>query len=389
MKILKFKGKMPLKNKLLIALVFMIIIAGISIFVVYSVNENAREWININILRREITEEDVATIYMDSDKSQYVYAYDKYIVVLANGKLGTYNSYASLVSEVDIQISNPIFGTNNSQLAVAEKDGQRVYLISDGKVLWENKVEGSISKINVNKSGDVSVITKGTSYKSVIITFDKKGKELFKTYLASTIAIATDISADGKNLAIAEVNTHGAVIESSIKIIDIEKASIGDGSNSVVYKYNADSNKIVINIKYQDNGSLVCIYDDSIHLINEGKDTIIKELNSNVKVADINLKGHIVTASEIGVGLFKSKTDIALTNILNNSDTIYTVDSVVKQLECCEQIVAVNLGTEVHFVGLNGWLQKKYNSVQEIKDMIIGTSVAGIIYRDRIKIITF
>ena len=64
--------------------------------------------------------------------------------------------------------------------------------------MWQNKVEGNIKKINVNKNGIVSIITEGTSYKSVIITFDKNGKELFKTYLASTIAVASDISVDGK-----------------------------------------------------------------------------------------------------------------------------------------------------------------------------------------------
>ena len=63
--------------------------------------------------------------------------------------------------------------------------------------MWDGKVEGNISRIDVNKNGSISAITRGTSYKSVIITFDKNGKELFKTYLASTIAVASQISVDG------------------------------------------------------------------------------------------------------------------------------------------------------------------------------------------------
>jgi len=122
-------------------------------------------------------------------------------------------------------------------------------------VLWENKIEGNITKINVGKNGTVSVITTGTSYKSVIITFDKNGKELFKTYRASIIAVDTDISVDGKNLAIAEVNTSGALIESNVEIIDIEKATQGKAeSSSVIYQYSTDSNKIITDIKYQEKG---------------------------------------------------------------------------------------------------------------------------------------
>lgn len=189
-------------------------------------------------------------------------------------------------------------------------------------------------------------------------------------------------------MAIAEVNTSGALVESGIKIIDIEKASKGDTTNSVIYKYSAETNKIITDIKYQDKGQLVCIYDDSIHIIYEDQDTIINELNSNVQISDINIKGHTVRTEETRTGLSSVKTDVILTNITNNAESVYTIESVIKKLTCYDQIIAANLGTEVHFINLNGWLQKKYTSVQEIKDIVIGSSVAGVIYRDRIKIIS-
>ena len=222
----------------------------------------------------------------------------------------------------------------------------------------------------------------------MVVTFGKNGKELFKTYLASTVAVATDISIDGKYLAIAEVNISGALIESSIKVIEIEKASTGDTTNSVFYRYNADTNKVITNIKYQEKGQLVCIYNDSIHIIDKDEDKIFIEFNKNTQIADINLKAHTVRAEEIGTGLFSVKTDIILTNTLTKTDSIYSVESVVRNIVSYELVTAVNLGTEVHFVNLNGWLEKKYTSEHEIKDIVLGTSVAGIVYKDRIKIIT-
>lgn len=259
----------------------------------------------------------------------------------------------------------------------------------NGKVQWENKIEGSIKNLNIGKNGSVAVITQGTGYKSVVITFDKNGKELFKTYLASTIAVAADISVEGKYLAIAEVNIGGALVESSIKIIEIDKASKGDTTNALIYKYNADSNKLIKDIKYQEKGQLVCIYEDSIHIICKDVESTYLTFNKNVQIADINLKSYIVRTEEISTGLFSSKTEIILTNIITNAETKYTIDSVVKTLISSEQTVAINLGTEVHFVNLNGWLQKKYTSNQEIKDIVIGSSIAGMIYRDKVKIITF
>lgn len=389
MEILKFKGKISLKNKILIGVAITAVILIIVTVLLYMLNENAREWINIYILRREVREDDVATIKLDVDKNESIYAFDRYITILCNGKLSLYNSYASKEAELDIAISSPIYDATNNYLAIAEKNGQKLCLVSDGKVLWENKVEGNIIKVNVSRNGIVSVITTGTSYKSIIVTFDKTGKELFKTYRASTIAVDVDVSVDSTRLAIAEVNTSGALIESTVNIVDIEKASTGSATDSNIYRYKADSNKMITGIKYQEKGQLVCIYNDSIHMIYEDKDTVLLEFSGNAKIADIELKSHIISAEEKSTGLFSAKTEVILKNILTGVDTIYEVDSSVKEIVCKNNISAINLGTEIHFINLNGWLEKKYTSNQEVKGIVLGNSVAGIMYRDRIKVLMF
>ena len=91
-------------------------------------------------------------------------------------------------------------------MVIAEKNGQKVYLISAGTILWENNVEGNISEVNVNENGYVSIIIKNTTYKSVIAFYDLKGVELFRTHLANNYAICTSISTNNKYLAIGEID---------------------------------------------------------------------------------------------------------------------------------------------------------------------------------------
>ena len=394
MKILKFKGKMSFKNKLLITLAVICVISGISIIIVYNTNEQVREWIDVNILKKEITEEDIATINLEVDNNQYIFAYDRYIAILCNGKLSIYNSYGNKETEFTIGISNPIYEANNNYLVIAEKNGEKIYLISDEKIVWENKLEGTISGVNVSKSGNVSVITTETIYKKgVVVTFDKNGNELFKTYLGSTNAVDTDISVDGKYLAIAGINTRGALVKSTIQIYDIEKATEkaanGGAKESLAYVHNANSSQIITNIKYQEKGQLVCIYDDSVHMIYEDEDTELIKFNQDTRIGDINLKSYVARAEEISTGLFSSKTDIILKNIITGVETIYTINSPIKELISYNEIIAINLGTEIHFINLSGTLQKRYTSKQEAKEVVLGTSVAGIVYRDRIKVFTF
>ncbi len=133
MEILQFKEKISLKNKILIIAGISLGIIIISIFTLYVLNENARDWINKYILRKEITEEEVATIELDTDKAQYIYAYDKYIAILCNGKLDIYNNYGVKSQELEIGISNPIFDQNGINLLIAENGGQKVCMISERK----------------------------------------------------------------------------------------------------------------------------------------------------------------------------------------------------------------------------------------------------------------
>ncbi len=388
MKVVEFKEKMPLRSKILISFSVLLTIAIVSVIVIYICDEGVRNWIDVYVLRKEVTEDDIATIELDVDKNESVYAYSNNITILYNGKLSIYNSYASEVAELDISISNPIYDTDGDYLGIAEKNGQNIYLISNNKILWENKLEGNISKINVNRNGMTSVIITGTSYKSLIKVFDKDGKELFTSFVPYTIVIDSDISVDEKYLAIAKVDTSGALIQSSIEVVDIEKA-LNEEDNSTVYIHKADSGKIITDIKYQEKGQLVCIYNDSIHMIYNDEDTVLTEFEKTTQIADINLKSNIVRADEISTGLFSVKTDIKLKNILTGVETLYSVDSSIKEIVCYNQISAINLGTEIHFINLNGWLEKKYTARQETKQIVLGTSVAGIVYRDKIKVLAF
>ena len=84
-----------------------------------------------------------------------------------------------------------------------------------------------------------------------------------------------------------------------------------------------------------------------------------------------------------------SQGHIILKNIITGVETIYTINSPIKELISYNEIIAINLGTEIHFINLSGTLQKRYTSKQEAKEVVLGTSVAGIVYRDRIKVFTF
>lgn len=382
----KINLKLETKKRIKIASIILIIVLIILCFALYIGNSQFRTFFDRYILRKEIVENNVVSIDISTTENPSVYAYDKYVTILSKNKLEAYSSSGKKEYEHEITISDALYASNNRFLAVAQKNGQNLYLISETNLQWQAEVEGEIQKINVNKNGYVSVITSGSGYKTIIITYSPAGKELFKTYLSSTIAIDTSISNDNKYLSIAEINTSGSLIQSNIKIVSIEKAQ-NDPTNSVIYTNTEEVGKLITNIEYQDKNKLVILYDDEIcTLYEENKTQSVSFKENKATFASIDLDNYLVYTIEKTTGLFSTNTQVILKNISTEKENIYTAEGTIKDIKTSTNKIALNLGSTIDFINTNGWQVKKYISEKEIKDIVISDNIAGIVYKDKIEI---
>ena len=379
------------KKKVIFSIIILIIIIVLVIVSsLYITNTSFRETMDKYIFRKSITENNLDYIEIDTENSPNIFAYDKYIVTLEKNTLTQYSQSGKKEGSLEIQVSDPIFDAEGKYLVVAEKNKQKIYLIYNDNIVWEKDIEGNISKINVNKNGYTSVIISGTTYKSVIAVYDKEGKELFKTYLSSTVAVDSSISEDNKYMSFGEVNTSGTLIQSSIKTVSIEKAK-QTPSDSIINTYDAEQNDLIINIQYQDKNRLICMYNSSIHIIKDGKDEVLVSLNekdNNITFSDIELSSNAYRIIEKSAGLFKSNSTVEIYNTTSKKQNIYNFNGVAKKVYSYGNIIAIDLGSEVLFINMNGWLIKKYNSAQDIKNIVLTDNLAGIVYRDKIEFIS-
>ena len=377
-------------NKKKITTTIIIIIVGIIIFsigVIYYNNKPAREWIDKNIFQKEVVQDHVTTIELTEGQNANIHAFNKYIGILNKNKFSIFGNTGNEEKTLEVEVSNPIFDSANRFLVMAERKGKKLYLITDKDLQWEAEVEGNISQVHVNKNGYVAVVITDTSYKTVIIMYNPEGKEMFKTYLSSTRTADIAISNDNKHLAIAEVDTSGTIIQSNIKVISIEKAG-SDPTNSLENTYQSETDKLITNIEYQDKNKLVCMYTDRIHMIENHEDqTLLDKENKKIIFQSIELTNHAVEIEEKSSGLFTADSVINIVNTENRNTKEYTVESVTKEIYTYGNMIALNLGTEVEFINTDGWLVKRYIANQEITNIVVSDSIAGIIYRDKIEII--
>lgn len=384
----KQKNKMLINKKVFIILISIILLMLLVVLGLYLGNSQIRLWMNKYILGKDIGEENLPSIEIEESDNISVYAYSNYIVTVGNGKLTIYNGSANVVNTIDVVINSPIFYSNSNYLLVGDKGSKDLYLLYNDTLEWHKEMEGDISQITVNKNGAACVVLTGTTYKSIIVMYNVNGNEDFKTYLSTTLATDVALSDDNKYLSFIEINTSGAVIESVVKTISIEKAK-AEPRNSIIYTYTTNSDTLALNIKYKNN-KIVTYCDNGIHVFSEGNDEEVLNIDKNIIFADIELDGNFCIVKEATSStLLNTEYELKLTNIENKKEHTYLVKSAIKNLYCKNNTVAINLGNEVEFINMSGWLVKKFTSIQNIRDIKLGDNIAAIIYKSKIEVISF
>ena len=383
-----YERELIIKKIAKISLIVIFIIAIITLVVLYIVRQDFRRWVDITVLRKDITTSDIASIDLTANKNNQIYCYGKNICILNDKNLKIYNPSGEEETDISVDINTAVFDSNGKYLAIAEKNGQNLCTIFDKTFLWKQKVDGEILHISINKNGYVAVVTTDTTYKSIITLYDQNGKSVLKNYLSSSRVVDVSISNDNKYVAFAELDTMVALIQSNIKIISVDKA-LENAEEAIVYTYNADTSEMIVNINYQDKGVLACHLDDSIKVINSNNIEEKLKIDKNCTFLSCDLNNCFAYINEENSGIFNSKSVLNITNSLNGQNKIYNLSEVIKEMYAYNNIIGVNVGAEIYFINTNGMLIKKYTSKQEIANVILSDELGVIIYKDKIEIIKF
>lgn len=374
-----------MKKKVILIIGIIVAIAVITVISLYIANEDVRDWMDEYIFRKNIIDENLPTISIENENAS-IYAYDNHIVILQNNELTIYNSSGKEETTINVQVNNPIFDSCGRYLLLADKGSQNVYLIYNTSLQWQKNMEGNVSYMTVNKNGAVGVVLTGTTYKSVIVMYGITGNEEFRTYLSSTVATSLAISENSEYLSFAESNTSGTVISSTVKTISVEKAK-STPTEAIIYTYNQENNNLIIDIEYNGN-DLICQYDNSVYRLNEGNSEKIIDVDQNTLFLDIETSNYISKIQENQSGILSSEYEVKVINEKNSSESTYLLEQMPSGLYCSDNVIAVDMGNEIVFLNHSAWLLKHFTSRQNYKNIVVGDNVAGIIYRDRVEIIS-
>ena len=123
------------------------------------------------------------------------------------------------------------------------------------------------------------------------------------------------------------------------------------------------------------------MYDNHIELIKA-------EINS--KISDFTQESVLFVETNnkiIKVINRNSQIYLQIINADTNDYKEYEIDE-PKEIYVSDNTIAINLGSEILFYNNSGWLIKKYSANQEINKIVLSDDLAGIVYNDKIELIS-
>lgn len=128
------------------------------------------------------------------------------------------NKSGDVIFNQPYQMRNPIVTVSESAAAVADKEGNEVYIFNKEGLIGEVKTSAPIEKITVSEQGILCALLKGDMAPS-IICYDTKGAVLVehKSTIATTgYPVDARISEDGKGMIVSYLHIKEKQVESKI-----------------------------------------------------------------------------------------------------------------------------------------------------------------------------
>ena len=112
-------------------------------------------------------------------------------------------------------------------------------------------------------------------------------------------------------------------------------------------------------------------------------------INSDNIFVDINLADDIVIVEKETSGLFSYQYQVNIKDTVGKNENLYILDNdLPKRLKVTSNLICMNLANEVRVINTGGWLLKRYITKSEIQDIVVSDSIMGIVYNNKIEVIS-
>lgn len=285
------------------------------------------------------------------------------------------NKKGEIQWSIHISMDNPLVKVSKYGILVADIGGKDIYVLDGSDIKWNKKLDDNIINADIGDNGYVTVVHEARGYRGAVATFNLQGGRFFTRYINESNILSACVSPSGKQIVIDSVDTSGVTADTYFEFTDI----LGKPFAKVAKK-----DAILPNIKYFGDDYFVAAGDSLIVLYDKnGNEKWNQEFkNGGVYCVATALNKYIVAAVRGGnnTGIPDESTGIKVINTRGKQIAQYKLDTEVKSLKTCSNIIAANTGREVYFITTSGKLSGKYTSKNEIVSVFFSSKSEAVVF---------
>lgn len=170
--------------------------------------EEPKQDSNVKEAKKYKTNIDGTTVYSFEKAGSSVFSAWKSGIVCANTNfLAFINGDGEKIWENTTTIVNPILDTDGNYILIGEKNGTKLCLYNDKRLVYEIDTESPILSCTLSSAGDAVVIANKSTYKGAVMVYNKEGNQVFSWASGSDSIISADISPVTRHVAVSLMNT--------------------------------------------------------------------------------------------------------------------------------------------------------------------------------------
>lgn len=330
---------------------------------------------------QEFVATDVSVAYDANSKAAfYTYAKKDGFFYATKDGISFINADGSEAMSRTYNIASPVMIGEGSVVAVLEKGGNSIYVYNSEGEMYQVTLPFPILNCSINQTGYVSaILKKDDNY--MINVFNNKGILQSEGSLVykNKIPIATDVSNDGRILAICFLDSSNVEINSFVNFyyLNAGEASEYQNEDGLFAVSGDNSDQIIGIIKFMDNNALVTVSDKEIAVYEPEKKPVKKAvlpLYNKISAVSFGDTNYFALAYGDKIANQPSENSekegmVGIYDLSLNKTGEFLADGKVNYLYCGLNSVIIGEDRNFSAVTNGGSLIWKYTSLQDTKQV--------------------
>ncbi|MCQ2482764.1 MAG: DUF5711 family protein [Clostridia bacterium] len=203
----------------------------------------------------------------DYAEAQKLYPFSDGVLKVTNDRVAFLTLSGNEVYSSSVNYQNPFCVVENGYAAVMDINGYSYSVYSDKGQIMKISTEDKVKSVAISDTGLSAVIVDKENAYGQILIYDASGKVLGQWIsYSSGYPVSLKFSKNSQYLAVSVLNTSGAAVESTVKLIKLVQTD--KKIEMIDYAvYSLDESKIVLSVLFADNENLYAFCADSYYVI--------------------------------------------------------------------------------------------------------------------------